>query len=49
MDESVRMGTADAVRAKPARPGARPGQRMQTILGQDWKIAYPVRPADGRS
>ena len=47
MDESVRMGTVDAVRAKPVRPGARPGQRMQTILGQDWKIALPVRPADG--
>lgn len=38
MDESVRIGTAEGTRSRPLRRAR--GFSAQTILGQDWKIAY---------
>ena len=42
------LGTA-AVGAIAAPVGLEAGQRSRRILGQDWKIAYLVRAAHGRS
>lgn len=40
MDESVRASAVDVVRSRPMRRPSR-GFTAESILGQDWKIAFP--------